>query len=172
MPAYDTFKIWYALSIANNSFAQQTDANLKIENKTSPTGEEVSLIYVIPSPFSKRVVDVSNALAVDPTSPDTGTGQSVVILRFVQQREVTPMVPVLPKLIRMFYKFSSDDDFKKARFGLESSDAPALDCLPIATAGYKMLSFKQEPNQNFPAVQIWEVALKFIGDNSKLGTRS
>ncbi len=172
MPAYDTFKIWYAFSLGANEFDDQTDLDLKIQNATTPVGEEVSLIYVIPSPFAKRVTDVSNALAVNPTAPDTGTGQSNIILRFVQKREVTPTVPVLPKLIRMFYKFSSDDDFKKARFGLESTDAPALDCLPIATAGYKMLSFKQEPNQNFPAVQIWEVVFKFIGDNSKLGTRS
>jgi hypothetical protein len=172
MSAYDTFKIWYALSLGSNSFAAQTDADLKIENITSPVGEEVSLIYVIPSPFSKRVTDVSNALAVNPTSPDTGTGQSNVILRFVQKREVTPTVPVLPKLLRMFYKFQSDDDFQKGRIGLESTDNPELDCLPIATAGYKMISFKQEPNQNFPAVQIWEVILKFLGDNSKLGTRS
>jgi hypothetical protein len=56
--------------------------------------------------------------------------------------------------------------------GLESTDNPELDCLPIPTAGYKLLSFKQEPNQNHPGVQIWEVVLKFVGDNSKLGTRS
>ena len=172
MPAYDTFKIWYALSVANNEFSDQSDANLKIQNLTSPVGEAVSLIYVIPSTFAKRVTDVSNALAINPTAPDTGTGQSNVTLRFVQKREVTPTIPVLPKLLRMFYKFQSDTIFKKGRIGIESTDAPDLDCLPIATAGYKILSFKQEPNQNFPAVQIWEVVMKFLGDNSKLGTRA
>ena len=171
MPAYDTFKIWFAKSLANNSFAL-ADATARIQNLTSPVGEAVSLMYVIPSSFAKRVTDVSNALAVDPTAPDTGTGQSNVIVRFVQKREVTPTIPVLPKLLEIFYNLQSDDDFQKGRMGLESTDNPELDCLPIATAGYKMLSFKQEPNQNFPAVQIWEVVLKFVGDNSKLGTRS
>jgi len=171
MPAYDTFKIWYAKSLGSNTFTL-ADATAKIQNLTTPVGEAVSLIYVIPSSFAKRVTDVSNALAVDPTSPDTGTGQSNVIVRFVQKREVTPTIPVLPKLIEMFYNFSSDDDFQKGRFGLENTDNPELDCLPIATAGYKFISYKQEPNQNFPAVQIWEVVLKFVGDNSKLGTRS
>ena len=171
MPAYDTFKIWFAKSVANNEFAD-ADATARIENLTTPVGEAVSLIYVIPSNFAKRVTDVSNALATDPTAPDTGTGQSNVTVRFVQKREVTPTIPVLPKLLEIFYNLQSDDDFQKGRMGLENSDNPELDCLPIPTAGYKMLSYKQEPNQNFPAVQIWEVVLKFVGDNSKLGTRS
>ena len=172
MPAYDTFKFWYAKGLpVNNTFAL-ADAAVKIQNTTTPVGEEISLIYVIPGPFANRSTDVSNALAADPTSPDTGTAQSNVILRFTQSRAVTPTVPVLAKLLAMFYNFGSDDDFKKARFGLESTDNPELDCLPIATAGYKFISFKQEPNQDKPNLQIWELVLKFVGDNSKLGTRS
>jgi hypothetical protein len=172
MAAYDTFKLWYAKAVSPNNTFAAADATHKLENVTTPVGEEVSLIYVLPSSFAKRTTDVSNALAVDPTSPDTGTGQSNVILRFVQQRTVTPTIPVLPKLLAMFYEFQSDDTFQKGRMGLESTDNPELDCLPIPTAGYKLLSFKQEPNQNHPGVQIWEVVLKFVGDNSKLGTRS
>ena len=110
-------------------------------------------------------------MAADPQSPDTGTGASDVILRFTQERKVTRTVPVLPKLLEMFYNKSSDDDFL-GRFGLENLDNPELDCLPIATAGYKFLSYKQEPNQNTSAIQIWEVRLKFVGDHTKLGTRS
>ena len=172
MAAYDTFKLWYAKGVSPNNTFALADATHKIQNLTTPVGEEVSLIYVIPSPFAKRTTDVSNALATDPTSPDTGTGQSNVIVRFVQQRSVTPTIPVLPKLKAMFYEFQSDNTFKKARIGLESTDNPELDCLPVPTAGYKLISFKQEPNQNNPAIQIWELVLKFVGDNTKLGTRS
>jgi hypothetical protein len=172
MANYDTFKIWYAKSLANNTFAL-ADATHKIQNVTTPIGEEISLIYLIPQPFAKRTTDVSNALAVDPTSPDTGTGASNIVLRFVQQRTAaTRTIPVLPKLLAIFYELMSDDVFQKGRIGIENTDNPELDCLPIATAGYKLLSIKQEPNQNTPGVQIWELVLKFVGDNTKLGTRS
>lgn len=173
MAAYDTFKLWYALGVApNNTFALQSNANRKLENVTTPTGEEISLIYCLPNPFAKRQTDTSEALAVDPTSPDTGTGASNIIIRFTQERGVTPTIPVLAKLIEMFYLKSSDDVFLKGRFGLENTDNPQLDVLPLVDAGYKFLSFKQEPNQNNPALQIWELTLKFLGDHTKLGTRS
>jgi len=171
MAAYDTFKLWYALSIANNAFSQAA-ATRRIENVTTPTGEEISLIYCLPNPFAKRATDTSEALAVDPTSPDTGTGSSNIIIRFTQKREGTPTIPVLAKLLEMFYLKSSDDIFLKGRFGLENTDNPQLDVLPLATAGYKFLSFKQEPNQNNPALMIYELTLKFVGDHTKLGTRT
>ena len=172
MAAYDTFKLWYAKDVTPNNTFALADATRKIENKTTPTGEEISLIYCLPNPFTKRMTDVSEALAVDPTSPDTGTGSSNIIIRFSQQRKVTPTVPVLAKLIEMFYLKSSDDTFLKGRFGLENTDNPQLDVLPLVDAGYKFLSFKQEPNQNQNALQIWELTLKFVGDHTKLGTRS
>ena len=171
MSAFSTFKLWYALSLASNTFALAA-ATRRIQNTTTPTGEEISLIYCMPQNFAKRATDVSNALAVDPTSPDTGTAGSNVVLRFVQERKVAPTVPVLEELIELFYLFQSDDDFEKGRIGLESTDNPGLDCLPVATAGYKIISFKQEPNQNNPAITIYEIVLKFIGDHTKLGTRS
>jgi len=171
MVAYDTFKFWYALSLGSNEFSDAA-TNRKIENKTTPSGEAISLIYVLPQLFSKRQTDVSNVLAADPTSPDTGTAISDVVIRFTQQRTVNPTVPVLVKLLEMFYLKTDDVDFDKARFGLESTDAPELDVLPIATAGYKFVSFRREPDQNTPAITIWELTLKFLGDHTKLGTRT
>lgn len=171
MAAFDTFKLWYAASIANNSFAL-ADADKRIENTTTPTGEEIQLIYCIPTQFQKRVTDVSNALAVDPKAPDTGTAGSYVTLRFAQKRNVAPTVSALTKLRDMFYLFGTDDTFISGRFGLENTDNPELDCLPIANAGYRMVSFKQEPNQNQAALLTYEVVLRFLGDHTKLGTRS
>ena len=172
MAAFDTFKIWVALSVVSNTFALQTDANLKIQNSLAPAGEEIKLIYCLPQNFQKRATDVSNAQAVDPTSPDTGTGVSNIVLRFTQSRTVAPTVPVLPKLFAMFYTLQNDDNFEKGRIGIETTDNPGLDCLPIKLAGYKMISLKQEPNQDKPSLLIYEVVLKFVGDNTKLGTRS
>lgn len=171
MSAYSVFKIWYALSLGSNDFTSAA-SGLKIQNTATPVGEEISLIYCMPLNFRKRATDVSNALALDPTSPDTGTGMSDVVLRFTQNRSVTPTVPVLEKIRDIFYKKQSDDDFTKGRIGLESSDNPELDCLPIATAGYKLTGFKQEPNQNKPALLTYELTLKFVGDHTKLGTRT
>jgi len=170
MSAYQNFKLWYATGIApNNTFATAT---IKIQNTTTPTNEEISLIYCLPAIFAKRSTDVSNAISVDPSSPDTGTGASDVLLRFTQNRKVSPTVPVLTTLLSMFYKLGNDPTFEFGRFGLENADNPILDCLPIPTAGYKITSIRQEPNQDTPALQIWEVRLKFLGDNTKLGTRS
>jgi len=168
----ETFKLWFAKGVdPNNTFAL-AETTEKIENSDTPTGEQIKLIYCMPSVFAKRQTDVSEALAADPTSPDTGTGASMVTLRFAQKRDVARTVPVLPILLRMFYLKSSDDIFDKGRFGLENTDNPELDVLPIPTAGYKFVSFKQEPNQNTSNIQIWEVVLKFLGDNTKLGTRT
>lgn len=172
MVAYDTFKLWYSKGTgANNTFAL-ADGTRKIQNVTTPAKEEISLIYCLPGSFVKRATDVSEALAVDPTSPDTGTGSSNVILRFTQKREQTPTIPVLAQLLEMFYLKSSDDIYLKGRFGLENTDNPQLDVLPLPSAGYKFLSYKQEPNQNNPALLIYEITLKFVGDHTKLGTRS
>ena len=172
MAAYDTFKFWYSKGIgADNTFAN-ADNTRKIENKTTPAKEAISLIYCLPSPFQKRVTDVSEALASDPTKPDTGTAGANVILRFTQQREQTRTIPVLDQLLEMFYLKSSDDVYLKGRFGLENTDNPQLDVLPLPSAGYKFLRFKQEPNQDKNALQIWELTLDFVGDHTKLGTRS
>ncbi len=172
MVAYDTFKLWYSKGTGvDNTFAQ-AEATRKIQNVTTPAKEKISLIYCMPNPFQKRMTDVSEALASDPTKPDTGTAGANVILRFSQLREITPTIPVLAQLLEMFYLKSSDDIYLKGRFGLENTDNPQLDVLPLPTAGYKFLRYKQEPNQNNPALQIWEITLEFIGDHTKLGTRS
>jgi len=99
--AYDTFKLWFGLTVGNNTFAQST---LKMQNAIS-AGRDVSLIYCLPSRFTKRATDVSEALAVDPTSPDTGTAVSDVILRITELRETTPSpgTEVLGILLNMFY---------------------------------------------------------------------
>lgn len=172
MAAYDTFKLWYAKDVSPNNKFSDADVARRIENVTTPTGEAISLIYCLPSRFSKRATDVSEALAVDPKSPDTGTGMSDVILRFTQQRKVTPTIPVLAKLLELFYLKSTDDTFLDGRFGLESTDNPQLDVLPLPNAGYKFVTFKQEPNQNTPQLLTYEVTLKFLGDHTKLGTRT
>ena len=102
MATFDTVKLWYALNVApNNTFAT---SNLKFQNATSPAGEELSLIYCNPSMFSKRATDVSEALAADPTSPDTGTAISDVVIRLTQEiKNGQPGASILSILKQMFY---------------------------------------------------------------------
>lgn len=174
MATYENFKIWFAESTANNTFDDAAD-NLKIQNRSDVAGEEIKLIYCNPTQFSKRVTDVSNVLAIDKTAPDTGSAGNFVTLRFTQQREQSgePTIPVLFQLLQMYFTIQTDGGgFQKGRIGLENSDNPQLDCLPIQLAGYKMLRFRQEPNDNSPALKIYEVDLEFLGDDAALGTRS
>lgn len=170
--AFNVFKLWYSKDTAagQNEFSN-ADATRRIENTNTPEGEEIKLIYVIPAMFAKRATDVTEALSVDPSAPDTGTGASNVIIRFTQKRDVSPTVPVLAKLIEMFYLKGTDDIYLEGRFGLENTDNPQLDVLPLPTAGYKLVSFKMEPNQNTINITTWELVIKFLGDHTKLGTR-
>ncbi len=170
MGEFQTFKIWYAQSLAQNTFDDAAN-NRKIQDVATPEETSVKLLSVIPTSFQKRATDQSAALAADKTSPDTGTALNNITIRFTQQREATLADPVLQRLINMFYLKSSDDDFQKGRFGLENTDNPELDVLPIATAGYKFLNFHQEPNDQKISLQTWEVVLGFVGDHTKLGTR-
>lgn len=171
MASYDTFKLWYAKSIASNSFASADDG-FKLQNTTT-TDKARSLIYCNPLMFAKRQTDTSNALAVDPTSPDTGTGMSDVILKFTEGRTAALGTSTALKiLINFFYNKSSDPIFKKGRFGLENTDNPDLDVLPLATAGYKFINFRQEPNPSAAGLLTYLVQLKFLGDHTKLGTRT
>lgn len=171
MGDFQTFKIWYAKSLAQNTFGNADD-NRKIQDVATPEETSVKLLSVIPTSFQKRATDQSAALAADKTSPDTGTALNNVTIRFTQQREATLIAPtILTRLINIFYLKSSDDDFQKGRIGLENTDNPELDVLPIATAGYKFLSFHQEPNDQKISLQTWELVLGFVGDHTKLGTR-
>lgn len=173
MAEYEVFKFWYSKGLGNDNTFANADDGRKIQNTTT-AGKAIKLIYCFPIQFAKRQTDVSNALAADPTRPDTGTAASDVILRFIQER-TQPLAAderVLAKLRDMFYLKSSDDIYEKGRFGLESSDNPELDVLPLPTAGYKFISFRQEPNQDSPGIQIWELHLQFLGDHTKLGTKS
>ncbi len=43
MAAYDTFKLWYAKDVTPNNTFALADATRKIENTTTPTGEQISL---------------------------------------------------------------------------------------------------------------------------------
>lgn len=161
MSSFQNFRLYYAKSLTEN---EPDDADLFIDN----TGG-VSLLSCIPSEFSKRQTDTSNALAVDKTSPDSGTAADMVQLRIAIQRETAPSKSILKVLMQMFYLKTDDDDFRKARFGLTNTDNPELDVEPTANGGYKFIGFKQEPNQDTPGLIVYVIDLDYIGDHNLLG---
>lgn len=161
MPQFEDFTIYYAKSIGQNAAA---DADLKITNT-----DGVSLIYCIPLEFSKRMTDTSNALALDKTEPDTGTARALVELQITQDRKTDPTTSVLKLLLEMMFIKSSDDIFRKGRFGLLAQDNLELAAEPIKNGGYKFLGFKQMPNGDDPAIQTFTIQLGFVGDHTILG---
>ena len=158
---FENFKLWFALSLASPDAASAT---LFINNT-----DNTKLIYCIPTSFQKRQTDTSNAQSEDPEKPDSGTAGAAIELRIIQARNSPPTTPVLDKLIQMFYNKSDDSDFRKGRFGLESTDAPGLNTVPGPLNGYKFINFKQEPNPDKSAKQIYTIQLEFLGDHTKLG---
>lgn len=158
---FENFKLWFALSLGSPDAASAT---LFIDNS-----DNTELIYCIPISFQKRQTDTSNAQSEDPEKPDSGTAGAIIELRIMQPRNSPPTTPIVNKLLQMFYLKSDDSDFRKARFGLESDDAPGLNTVPGALNGYKFLNFKEEPNPDNPAKQIYTIQLEFLGDHTKLG---
>lgn len=161
MAEFESFTLYFALSLGQNEAA---DATLKITNV-----DGIKLIYCIPIDFTKRQTDTSNAQAPDKTSPDTGTARAGIEVRFSQERDTAPAVNVLKTLMDMFYKKSNDINFRKARFGLLNDDNPELDVKPTSVGGYKFQNFKQEPNPDKIAINVYTVQLDFIGDHTLLG---
>lgn len=159
--AFENFTLYYALSIAQNG---PNDATLKISNT-----DGISLIYCNPSEFLKRVTDTSNALALDKTEPDTGTGKAIVELQVSQDRSTPPTTNILKILEQMFFIKSSDTIFRRGRFGLVSTDNPELDAEPIKFGGYKFAGFKQIPNKDEPGLVKYNIILSFVGDHTILG---
>lgn len=159
--AFGNFTLYYALSIAQNDAAS---AALKISNI-----DGIELVYCIPDEFMKRVTDTSNALALDKTEPDTGSGRTIVELQIIQDRTTTRTTNLLKLLEQMFFIKSSDDSFRKGRFGLLNADNPDLDAKPIRLGGYKFAGFRQVPNKDTPSILIYNITLSFLGDHTILG---
>jgi len=159
--AFEDFTLYFALSIDDNA---ADDATLKISNT-----DGIKLVYCIPDDFSKRVTDTSNALAIDKTEPDTGSGRIMVELQFTQSRETAPTVDVLKTLKEMFFLKSNDPTFRKGRWGLLNTDNPELNVEPVKFGGYKFAGFKQVPNKETPALLTYIVKLAFVGDHTILG---
>ncbi len=163
--AFEEFSFWYAKSLADNEAAEQDDLELKLTNSS-----KISLRYVRAGPFAKRQTDTSNAQAQDKKAPDTGNAMNQVEIQITYDRKdgdqtVTP----LKTLLNMWFLRGNDDDFRDARFGLLSTDAPELNADPVANGGYRLMNFEQQPNPDDPALLVYTIQIQFLGDHTILG---
>ena len=171
MAEFEEIEIWYAKSIAENGFSDAAN-NSKIQNITSGD-EAISLISCLPEIFAKRITDVSQALATDNISPDTGTAKTTIKVVLAQIRTTTSRTnQVLGRLINMFYLKGNDNDFQFGRFGIKNTDSPELNVVPTKLAGYKLIAFYPRPNEDIPGTISWEIILQFLGDHTRLGSTS
>jgi len=162
MTEFETFQLWVGKTSVSPTFAQ---SDIQIQDSNT-----IRLVYCRPTDFSKRRTDTSNAQAANNTSPDTVTAGAFVELQITQSRESDiSSTDVLKLLIKMFYTKMNADGFLKARIGLVTTDNPALNLSPPSDlAGYKIISFKQTPNQEDIALQTFTILLQFIGDHLQL----
>ena len=160
--AFEKFSFWYAKSLTDNT-SDKADNFLHITN-----ADQISLRYVRPSTFAKRVTDVSNIQSQDKKAPDTGNAINGVELQFAYDRTTAASITPLKKLINMWFRRGTDDNFRDARFGLTSTDSPELNANPSANAGYRLMNFEQLPNSDTPGVLLYLVQLQFLGDHTKL----
>ena len=162
---WEDFKFWYAKSLTENS---ANDAELFLTNANG-----VSLVYVRMGPFLKRVTDTSNIQAQDKKAPDSGNALAQVEIQIAFNRETAQTEPTPTEILtKMFFLAGNDPDFREGRFGLENKDNPELDMVPIASAGYRLMSAEQDPNKSTPAIQIFTIQIQILGDHTKLGAYS
>lgn len=160
--AFEDFTFWYAKSISENS---AEDADLFLDNT-----DGISLRYIRAGPFAKRQTDTSNAQAQDKKAPDTGNAVNQVEFQIAFNRQTAPTGDTpLTKLLQMWFLRGNDDEFRDARFGLESTDAPELNAEPVENGGYRLMNFEQQPNPDDPGVLVYTIQIQFLGDHTILG---
>lgn len=163
--SFEDFSFWYAVSLADNEAANQTDLKLKLTNNS-----KISLRYIRAGPFAKRQTDTSNVQAQDKKAPDTGNAQNQVEIQIAYDRKDGDADPTpLTTLLNMWFLRGNDEEFRDARFGLLSTDAPELNANPIENGGYRLMNFEQQPNPDDPAVLIYTIQIQFLGDHTILG---
>jgi len=148
------FAIWQALSLALPSKASAT---FKIESSST-----IRLDYCVPSSWTKKRTDLTGVQETEDVHPDTGPAAGLVELQITLDRGVT--LPLFLKtLLRWYGTQNTNSDFKRGFLGLENADNPALDLVPSATIGYRLLQFGVISPVDFKAKQTYRLLLQFGG---------
>jgi len=151
---FTDFAIWQALSLAQPAKA---DATFKIESSST-----IRLDYCIPQLWTKRRTDLTGTQEDEDVHPDTGPAGGFVELQVTLDRGVA-LPEFLKTLLRWYGTQNTNSDFKRGFLGLENSDNPALDLVPSATIGYRMIQYGVIGPIDFKAKQTYRILLQFGG---------
>ena len=148
------FAIWYALSVGDPSKASST---VKIESSST-----IQLDYCVPQLWVKKRTDLTGVQETENVHPDTGPAGGFVELQVTLDRG-TALPEFLKTLLRWYGTQNTNSDFKRGFLGLENDDNPALDLVPSATIGYRLLQFGVISPIDFKAKQTYRILLQFGG---------
>lgn len=148
------FAIWEALSLAQPDKASSTN---KIESSST-----IQLDYCIPQLWTKKRTDITGVQEDEDVHPDTGPAGGFVELQVTLDRSIA--LPLFLKTLLSFYgKQNTNSDFKRGFLGLENADNPALDLVPSAAIGYRMVQFGVINPIDYKSKQIYRILLQFGG---------
>jgi len=151
---YTNFAIWQAASLGDPSKA---GATFKIESSAT-----IRLDYGIPSLWTKKRTDLTGVQEDEDVHPDTGPAGGFVELQVTIDRGAS--LPVFLKtLLRWYGTQNTNSDFKRGFLGLENADNPALDLVPSATIGYRLIQFGILSPIDYKGKQTYRILLQFGG---------
>jgi len=151
---FSDFAIWQAASLGDPSKATST---VKIESSST-----IRLDYGIPSQWTKKRTDLTGVQEDEDVHPDTGPAGGFVELQVTIDRGAS--LPVFLKTLLTWYGTqNTNSDFKRGFLGLENADNPALDLVPSATIGYRLIQFGVINPIDFKAKQTYRILLQFGG---------
>ena len=151
---FTNFAIWQALSLAQPSKA---DSTVKIESSS-----DIRLDYGIPQLWTKRRTDITGVQETEDVHPDTGPAGGFVELQVTIDRGVS-LPEFLKTLLRWYGTQNTNSDFKRGFLGLENADNPALDLVPSATIGYRLIQFGIISPIDYKGKQTYRILLQFGG---------
>ena len=148
------FAIWQAASLADPSKA---GATFKIESS-----DTIRFDYCVPSSWTKKRTDPTGVQGTEDVQPDTGPAGGLVELQVTLDRGAS-LPEFLKTLLRWYGTQNTNSDFRRGFLGLENADNPALDLVPSATIGYRLLQYGVISPVDFKAKQTYRVLLQFGG---------
>lgn len=151
---FSSFKIWEAKNIEENTYEQ---SDYKFENT-----DQIQLDYCIARNYTKRQTDTTGVESVDGNYPDTGPAAAFIDIQLtILRTESTPAF--INNLLRWYYQIQTAIPFIRGNLGLENTDNPFLNVVPVANKGYKLSEFKQVTAQDYKGKQMYLITLQRCG---------
>jgi len=161
---YATLKLWQASTVVNNTFSQKVRG---FENSA-----QIKLDYCVPLNWVKKRTETTGVQNEQDVHPDTGPAGAFVDIQItIDRSQSAAPSDFLTNLITWYGTQNTDNIFKRGFLGLENSDNPELDALPVEFLGYKLVQFGVISPVDFPGRQKYKILLQLGGKAIDLPTR-